>query len=238
MKYLLFMTLAVILLGCHNVKIKDEKYKVSSVPPELGAVGFSSKDLLLQNRFTFYGLPVLKSKIRLNVTTLLFDKNTFKAFKSQYSTGDKAMKISDSVAIKQEYVVFNLLDKHTLLNEYNAEHNKNFISYLRSAGKPVVVTGLAVYLPKKEMEKIKVADAFYLINPQDHKYVIQLYKEGKKTDIVDIAYGAVLAYTTEGFCWDLDSRGSWFPADLNKNGCNGKLKSRIKEKEQTSIYKM
>jgi glycerophosphoryl diester phosphodiesterase len=238
MKYMPIILLSILIQGCHSVKIQGNRYDVSLSATELGAVGTTSIDILFCNRFSQYSVPVLKNKIRLEARIVKFDKHTYREFKLKNASNPLIKKVNDSIAIKKDYVIFKILDKQTLLGEYNSDYNKSLVSYLKSSGKGKVVTSVAVYLDEKELEKLKKADSFYLVNQFDHKYVVQLFKDGKKNDVIDLQPGTPLAYITEGFCWDTDKRGEWLPADLDADGCHGKLQKKIKSKKQTSLYNM
>lgn len=230
-----------IAISCQKVTIDRQKYLISPSTTELGCIGLSSSLIGVDNKFIPYSYPLLKTKIRLDVKFHPFNKQVYKSYKEKSSGSSLKINYSDSLAVKPEFITINILDREGLVSEYNNDYNSKISSHLQKTGKEIVITGIAIALPSSEMAKVKQADAYYLINPIDSKYAIQLYKDGKKTDTVDLNTGIVLSYYLESFCWSSDKRGKWYIAGLVEKGknCEGNTLNKIKEKNHTAnIYKL
>ena len=132
------------------------------------------------------------------------------------------------------------MDLTGFAGELNAEYNKNVAAYLKDTKKPVVVTGMAVVVPKEDIARIKAADTYYLVNSQDKKYTIVLYKSGKKANTIELQGNTVLGYVLGKFCWGVNDRRQWYIGEVVSDGksCNGTTRAYIKEKEETNLLKL
>ena len=150
------------------------------------------------------------------------------------------IKYTDSLAVKPEYVTLNILDRTGFADEINADYNKNIANYLKDTEKTVIVTGIAIALPAEDIAKIKLADTYYLVNNQEKKYTIALYKAGKRTDFLELQSGTVLGYVLGKFCWAVNDRQQWFVGDIVKDNksCKGNTVAHIKKKERMNLFKM
>ncbi|NDI98159.1 hypothetical protein GWA97_03635 [Flavobacterium sp. LaA7.5] len=240
-KYL-FMLIIVVATGCQTTKINNVKYTVSAATTELGSIGSSTTLFKLDNDFKTHSFPLLKNNIRLDVQVRPFNKNTYKIYtvKAELAQEQQKIQYTDSLPVKPELVTISLLDVKGYINELNSDYNKDIATYLKDTEDAVVVTGLALTLPKEALNKIKTSDAYYLTNSQDKKYTLSLYKTGKKTDEIDLTQGTVIGYTLGKFCWAVNARQKWYIGDIVKDNksCKGETKEKIKEKEQTNLFKM
>lgn len=240
MKKMIFLLLVV--AGCQTAKIKDREYKVSQATIELGSIGRAKSMYNLDNDFSIHALPVLENKIRLDLQVLPFTKNIYKTYTEKVGENQNIAKInySDSLPVKPEYVTINIMDLTAMATELNAVHNKDIATYLKDTKKTVIVTGMAVVLPTEYLAKIRQADTYYLVNAQDKKYSVALYKDGKKIEIIDLQAGVELAYTLGKFCWSLSERQQWYIGEIVKNSksCKGNTRSQIKEKEEKNLFKL
>lgn len=240
MKKMIFLLL--VLAGCQTAKINNKEYKVSQATVELGSIGRAKSMYNLDNDFSIHALPVLENKIRLDLQVLPFTKNIYKTYTEKASKNQNMVKINynDSLPIKPEYVTVNIMDLTAMATELNAVHNKDIATYLKDTKKTVIVTGIAVVLPTEYLTKIRQADAYYLVNAQDKKYSIALYKDGKKIEVIDMQTGVGLAYTLGKFCWSLSDRHQWYIGEIVKDNksCKGNTRSQIKEKEEKNLFKL
>ncbi|WP_136667690.1 hypothetical protein [Flavobacterium sp. H122] len=236
---LLFLSI----VACQTVKIKNETYKVSDNAIELGSLGNASSKLNLENTFEIKSLPVLENKIKLNVDIVPFTKKTAKAYKlkNKYNQGLNKLNYVDSIPTKPELVLIHIEDKLGYVNELNAEHNKSLFTLIEDLQNLTVIYSIAIYVNDDDLSKIKQADAFYLVNNQDKKYTIGLYKQGKKTESIDMFSKTIIGYQTNTLCWSQTPRGKWYIADMisKSSSCKGKTFSKVKEaKKEESLFKM
>ena len=242
MKKLSYLLIIIILTSCQTATIKNKTFKVTAATVELGSIGQAKSLYNTYNDFTIKSFPLLNNKIRVDIQIHPFnsDINDLYMNKAKYSSLQEKVMYTDSLAVKPEFITVSMIDITGYVNELNADYNKETSTYLMDTKKSVVVTGLAINIPTIDLEKIKLADSYYLINNSDKKYTIALYKQGRRTDILDLKAGTVLAYTLGKFCWALSERGRWYVGDitLDNESCKGKMRSSIKDKEDVNLFKM
>lgn len=238
-----FILLLVVFSACQSTKIKDNRYKVSSAAPELGSIGQSKSLFDLQNNFEVRTLAKLENNIRVSIEVIPFNKrlNHFYKAKEEFNQNQSKVNYIDSLPTKPELVTIRLLDVAGFTNELNAAYNAPVFRLLFDTQDSEIVSSIAATLSPEEITKIRQSDTYYLNNFQDKKYVLSLYKLGKKTDVLDIKPENIVAYRLSTFCWALSERGQWHIADLIEGGnsCKGNTRSRIKEKKKSkSLFDM
>lgn len=242
MKNVFLLSILLTFLSCQSTKIKKETYKVSTSVPELGAIG-ESVSSFNQNTFDSRTLAKLENNIRVEIDIVPFNLKLDRIYKSKakYNQSQSKIVFIDSLSVKPELVTIKILDVTGFVNELNATYNSDVFKLLTDTNESKIVSSLALNLSIDDLAKIRQADSYYLINLQERKYTIGLYKSGKKTDILEINPQAILAYQVSSFCWAISERGQWYIADMvkeNKN-CRGNTKSKInKKKKNESLFDM
>lgn len=236
--------LLVVCTACQSTKIKNETYKIAISSPELGSIGQAEIKNGVENNFSIRTLPKLENKIRVSIDIVPYNQklNKIYAAKAKYNQNQTKVTYIDSLPLKPELTTIKILDINGLVNELNANYNTDVFRLLKDTKKFQIITSLAVSLSKDEITKIRQADAYYLTNTLDKKYLISLYKLGKITETIDINPETIVAYQTSKFCWALNSKGQWYIADITmgKSNCNGNTKSNIPEgkKKNKSLFDM
>ena len=242
MKKIIYLLIIINTIGCQTAKIKNELYKVSQAHAELGSIGEAKSKFNLDNDFKIHSIPVLESKIRLEMQLLPFNKDINKIYAAKVAAGQAQVKINymDSIPVKPVYATLSIISLTDFATELNGVQNKSVISYLKDTKQAVVVTGVAIAFTEDDIAKLKQADTYYLINNLDKKYNVALYKEGKRIGTIDLQSGTLLAYNLSKFCWAINDRQQWYVGDIVKDNtsCKGNTKSRIKEKEEINLFKM
>jgi hypothetical protein len=238
----LFLIL-LIAAGCQTVKVKDKTFKTSNATVELGSIGMDKSRYNTNNDFTIQAIPVLQNPVRLDVQVLPFTSDINKIYvekRTKTAGKDFTITYNDSLATKPYYTLFSIMDTNAYASEINAAYNKSTFTYLTDTEDAVTITGIAYAMPPEVIDQIRQADAYYLINSQEKKYTVALYKDGKKNGVIDLNSGLSLAYTLGKFCWAENDRLQWHVADIveDNKGCKGNTRSRIQEKEQKSLFKM
>jgi hypothetical protein len=229
--------------ACQTIKIKNNSYRVATTLPELGSVGKHKSAFNLKNAFETRTLPTLENKIRIAVEIVPFNKRLNKIYiaKSKFDQNQAKVAYVDSLDTKPEIVTIQLLDVLGFVNELNAANNKNVFKIIDDLENSKVVTGIAVSFSKEDIAKIRQSDSYYLSNNQEKKYTISLYKQGKKTENMELNPESIVAYKLGTFCWAEDNRNHWYIADIigDNSSCNGKTSSKVKEKrKEESLFKM
>jgi hypothetical protein len=231
------------LSGCQTARIKNEKYKISSATTELGSIGHGKTIFNIENNFTTKSFPELKNKIRLDIQILPFNEKLDKVYSEKAKVNQSQNKINyiDSIPTKPEFVTVSIMDLTGYANELNQPHNKNILTYLDDTKEAVVITRVALALPGDDLVKLRQADTYYLVNEQERKYTIELFKQGKRTDTIDLNLGVPLAYKLGRFCWAESERHKWYIGDIveDSHGCKGMTKYEAREKKtETNLFKM
>lgn len=242
MKYSLTVVFFLILISCNTLKIKDNEYKVTSSPTEIGSIGHS-QPFSLNNDFTTHAFPELENKIRVNVQVIPFTKKANKVYlkKGKYNQNQSEVAFVDSLETKPELVEIDILDIEGYVKEVNSNNNRGILSYLKDTKNAKVVNSIITTLSVENISKIRQADTYYLVNSQENKYTLALYNTNKKTESIDLQSGVVLGYKVVSCCWSITDRGKWYLADLvdEYTSCHGTTKPKIKEKKANkSLYKM
>lgn len=228
--------------SCNIVRIKDRTYKSSNSSTEIGSIGFS-KTIITKNDFFTRSFPKLENKIRVEVNVIPFDKKLIKEYikKEKFNQNQAKINYVDSLEIKPELVSITILDITGFVNEINSDKNKEILSFLNTTKNSKIVTSIVTTLSSENLSKIKQADSYYLINSQDNKYTLALFKANKKTDIIDLQSGVVIGYQLSKCCWSMNDKGHWYLADFvgENTTCKGSTESKVKEKKTSkSLYKM
>lgn len=235
--------LLLIFSACQSTLIKNNRYKVSPTSTELGSIGQSKSLFNLQNNFEARTLPKLENKIRVAVELIPFNKrlNKIYAAKAKFNQNQSKVTYIDSLSSKPELVSIRLLDVTGFVKELNADYNNDAFRLLNDTQNSKIISSIVICLPTEDIAKIRLADSYYLTNSLDAKYILSLYKLGKKTEMLDLNSGTVVAYRLSRFCWGATERGKWYIADITEGNtrCKGNTESRINEKKKSkNLYRM
>jgi hypothetical protein len=241
MKNYFYLLLLSFLIACKSLSIHDKKYKVCNDVTELASIGFI-KTTFLKSNFSTRVFPKLENKIRVDVKLIPFTKAANKIYlqKSKYNQSQTKIKYIDSLSIKPELVKITILDLTGYMKELNSEYNSEVITFLKNTQKSKIVTSIVTTLSTDSYSKIMDADAYYIVNNQDKKYTLALYKLNKKTETIDLNSSVIIAYQLSRCCWAIN-KGRWNLSDIEEDckTCNGNTFSKIKVKEESkSLFKM
>ncbi len=241
MKTIFFILLLVFFSACQSTFIKNDRYKVSSASPELGSIGQSKSLFDLQNDFKVKTFAKLENNIRVSIEIVPFNKklNHFFKAKERFNQSQSKIVYVDSLPTKPELITIRLLDVSGFTNELNADYNQSVFKLVSETKNPKIVTSIAAYLSPEEIVKIRQSDTYYLTNSQNQRYILSLYKFGKKTDTITVNPASIIAYRFSKICWSISDKEQWNIIDLTEgvNGC--KKKSKIKKKKKSkSLFDM
>jgi hypothetical protein len=243
MKNSFFIILLLVFSACQSTLIKSDRYKVSPTTTELGSIGRSKSLFNLQNDFEARTFPRLENKIRVAVELIPFNKRLNKIYvtKAKFNQNQSKVTYIDSLPSKPELVSIRLLDVTGFVKELNADYNNDAFRLLNDTQNSKIISRIVICLPTDDIAKIRLADSYYLTNSSDAKYSLSLYKVGKKTTMLDLNSGTVVAYRLSHFCWGATERGKRYIADITEGNthCKGNTESRINEKKKSkNLYRM
>jgi len=228
------------LFSCQTAKIKNETYKTATSTVELGAIG-QTDGFIINKAFTSKAYPKLENKIRLDVQIVPFTKKLNKTYISRQKYNQSQAKITyvDSLDVKPELAVLSILDISGYISELNTADNEEAFRFIKNTKKGTAVSSIAIALNTADIAKIRQADAYYLVNRQDKKYNLALFKLGKQTELLDLDPTVIIAYQLAYFCWAENKKGQWVIADMNKNhSCKGNTYQNIREDKEQNLFKM
>jgi len=236
MKNWISLACILVLYSCQTVKIENATYNTNSSKVELGVIGHS-KGMFFNKKFNSKAYPELTSKIKVNVSVVPFSKRSNKVYLSKTKNNQNLAKINyvDSIPVKPELVTISILDINGYCREINSPENTKINRLIKETKKAKVISSIAIVLKEDDLQKIKNADEFYLINKKDQKYSLGLFKQGKQTDVLEISTAPVLGYEEGRFCWSEIKPGKWEVIDLIAicESCKGNTVKKVSNKKKT-----
>ena len=241
-KYFLYFIIANSLYSCKVLNKKDNVYKTPYSTTEIGSIGLS-KSTFFKDEFITHSIPLLEEKIRVNVTFTSLKSKHFSLFgkKSKINQTTKTpSQDTDSIESNPQIVKISLLDISGFLKEIQSPYNENVLSYLENIEKAKLVSSILLYVSHEDLIKLKTADSFYLVNNQTSKYSLVLFKEGKKTDFVNLNPNKIIGYDLSTFCWAENKKGDWYLAEIldDSQSCKGKTYNKVKKKDTNRLFKI
>lgn len=242
MRLLNLFVLLIVVVSCKTINVKEQSYKTSNSKIELGALGEAKSIADLKNDFTITAYPIIEEKIKLEVAIVPFTKKSNKIYQSKEKFNQKQSKINyvDSLQVKPEMVSIKISDIASLVDDLNSSSNTKELNFIKNNERTTIVTSVLVVLNSTEIEKLRNADTYYLVQSDIAKHTIALYKQGKKIDTIDISTATIIGYAIGKFCWFESDRGKWQIGDIIQKGnsCKGNTYKKVKPKKEKSLYKM
>ena len=236
------MFILIISISCQTIKVKENSYKTSNSKIELGALGEAKSIADLKNNFTITAYPIIEEKIKLEVAIVTYKKKSNKIYQSKEKFNQKQSKINyvDSLPVKPEMVSIKILDIASLADDLNSSSNTKKLNFIKNNERTTIVTSVLIVLNSTEIEKLRNADTYYLVQSDIAKHTIALYKQGKKIDTIDISTSTIIGYTIGKFCWFENEKGKLQIGDIVQKGnsCKGNTYKKVKPKKEKSLYKM
>ncbi len=242
MRKIICLFILIISISCQTIKVKENSYKTSNSKIELGALGEAKSIADLKNNFTITAYPIIEEKIKFEVAIVTFTKKSNKIYQSKEKFNQKQSKINyvDSLPVKPEMVSIKILDIASLADDLNSSSNTKKLNFIKNNERTTIVTSVLIVLNSTEIEKLRNADTYYLVQSDIAKHTIALYKQGKKIDTIDISTSTIIGYTIGKFCWFENEKGKLQIGDIVQKGnsCKGNTYKKVKPKKEKSLYKM
>lgn len=242
MKKIIGLLLIIFNISCNTIKVKENTFKESNSNVELGALGKAKSTMGLKNTFTINAFPTIDGKIKLDLSIVPFTKKTYKSYQAKGSFNQQQTKINyvDSLPIKPEMVSIKIADISSMVSELNKENNEQAFKFIKNDKRTSIISSVLLSLSQTNIDRLRQADTYYLVQTDVAKYHIALYKSGKKVELMDISDSIVLGYNISKFCWFENERGKWQIADIVEKGysCKGNTYNKIKQRKEKSLNKM
>ena len=243
MKYSFLTFLILLFTACQTIKIKNNNYKIAVTAPELGSVGEAKSAFNLKNDFSTRTFPKLENKIRVAIEIVPYNEKLNKIYvsKAKFNQNQAKVVYTDSLLTKPEIVTVQIVDVTGFVNELNADYNNEVFRAINDLQSLEIVSGIAINLSAADIAKIRIADTYYLTNMLDKKYTLILYKQGKKTESIDLTLGTIVGYRLSKFCWAETTQGKWYIADMVtiNSSCKGTTSTKVKnKKKEDNLFKM
>jgi len=197
-KTIIFLQLLCV-VSC-NVLPKGKSLTLANAPLELGVIG-AQKETIQKTNYTVFGVPNYKDKIKLSVTTKLFDKSNYKKYlKSIKKTSIKnEVNFVDSLVTKPEYVELEIIDKVGVVTALNND-NHSIFNYLKKQEKASIVSKIRI--TSSNLNEIKQGDAFYLQTLGAKQQYLLIFKGGALLKKINLYGTHVFGYEESFFCWE------------------------------------
>ena len=242
MKKIIYLLIIISIASCQTIKVKENTFKATDSSIELGALGESKSIAGLKNNFAITAYPIIEEKIKLEVAIVPFTKKAIKVYQSKARFNQNQPKINyvDSLPIKPEMLSIKISDISSFVNDLNSSTNTKELAFIKNNERTSIVTSVLVVLNNTEIEKLRNADTYYLVQSDIAKHTIALYKQGKKIETIDLSIATIIGYTVGKFCWFENEKGKWQIGDIVQKGnsCKGNTYRKVKPKKEKSLYKM
>ncbi len=242
MKKIIYLLIIISIASCQTIKVKENTFKATDSSIELGALGESKSIAGLKNNFAITAYTILEEKIKLEVAIVSFTKKAIKVYQSKARFNQNQPKINyvDSLPIKPEMLSIKISDISSFVNDLNSSTNTKELAFIKNNERTSIVTSVLVVLNNTEIEKLRNADTYYLVQSDIAKHTIALYKQGKKIETIDLSIATIIGYTVGKFCWFENEKGKWQIGDIVQKGnsCKGNTYRKVKPKKEKSLYKM
>lgn len=242
MKKIIGLILIIISISCNTIKAKENTFKESDSNVELGALGEAKSTMGLANNFTITAYPTIEGKIKLDISIVPFTKKANKSYQTKSNFNQQQTKINyvDSLPVKPEMVSIRIADISTMVSELNTKNNQPTFKFIKNNERTSIISSVLLSLSQTDIDRLRQADTYYLVQTDVAKYHIALYKSGKKVELVNLSNAIILGYIVSNFCWFENERGEWQIADIIEKGhsCKGNTYKKIKSKKEKSLYKM
>lgn len=242
MKKISYILIIISIFSCQSLKLKGNTFKITESKIELGALGESKSIVDFKNSFTIKAFPIIEEKLKLEVAIVPFNKKVNKIYQSKGKLNQKQSKINyvDSLLVKPEMVSIKISDIASLVDDLNSSNNTKQLNFIKNNERTTIVTSVLVVLNQTEIEKLRNADTYYLVQSDISKHTLAVYKQGKKIETIDLSPATIIGYTVGKFCWFENDRGKWQIGDIIEKGssCKGNTFKKVKSKKEKSLYKM
>lgn len=234
--------LFVLTVSCKTLNFDETSKTKTTQQITLGSIG-ADKDFLLQQDFNNAAIPKYTKPIKLAVNIKAFTKKSFKNFNKAKTLQSALVNMSyiDSIPNKPKYIEFEIADKVSLINAFNAKSNQDIKSYLNHNPKANVITSVSIALNENDLKNVINADAVFLVKEAYKTYMLQLYQSNKKTGIINFNQGVVFGYKTVNCCWQENNKHQLTIVDLvtTFNNCPNKTyRSANRAKKKVNYYKL
>lgn len=239
---LFYFIIILFVFSCKSIDVREQCYKTSNSKIELGALGEAKSISGLKNSYTITAFPNLNEKLKLDIAIVPFTKKANKIYQSKAKFDQKQIKVNyaDSLPVKPEMVSIKISDIASLINDLNSSENSKELTFIKNNERTAIVTSVLVVLNDSEIQKLRNADTYYLVQSDVSKHTLAVYKQGKKIETIDLSVATVIGYTVGKFCWSENERGKWQIGDIIQKGnsCKGNTYRKVKPKKEKSLYKM
>ena len=240
-KYVLLLFAMIVLVSCHSIKVhKTNMHTSTTAPVAIGIIGLQDNGML-QSDFREVALPKYESAIRLGVSKVQFDSNTYKTYTRQSGGNKHNITYIDSLDTKPYFLKMEILDQITLLSELKKETNAHVTEFIGSQKDAVLVSAVSLAIEPQSIQEILDAEAVFLVNQNYKQYQISLVRGGKSYKTIDFAATSIFGYHLSHFCWSANSKRKIVISDLideNSSCPKNSYRDERKAKEKTDYFKL
>lgn len=236
---LLFLGFMVLFTNCISLNLNSTSTIKTTQQVHLGSVGYE-KDFILNSGFSTTAVPRYKEPVKVMAIAVPFNKATYNAYvkAKALQSANVAISIIDSIAEKPKYLKLEIADKVELIDALNGDENKNVKTYLSHNNSANILSSVSIAFSALDIENIIAADAIFLMEKGLKAYVLQLYKDGIKTQTVQFNQGVIFEYKTSYCCWQKTKTQQYNIVALvsGYDGCPKETYRSLKHARKTNDY--
>ncbi len=238
---LIVLCLILLFSNCKTVSVNQEVQKTTNNQVVLASIGLQ-KNNVLQTDFNNTAIPAYAKPIKVFVSTISFDKKTYKAFTEAGQSQQPTFKITyiDSLPNKPKFVSLKIADRVNLIQMLNSKENAEVKNYLTNKEDANVITSVSLALSEQMLNEVMQSNKMFLIQDGLKNYALQLYKNNKPIKTVQFSEGVIFAYRTSNCCWQENEKHQINIVDLvdGQNSCPNKTyKSAKRAKKKVNYFK-
>ena len=202
-KYIQIALILSCFISCKTISIQNEAQQTTSENIMLGTIG-QQKDFVLEQDYNHTALPDYNQPIKVKPNLVVFNNQSFKAFKKAQQTQNKRVIVNyvDSVKTKQpSFFKLEIADRVGVLNTLKNEVNSDVFQFLKNNNQTHIVTSISVALSQDNINAIKNADEVFLQTSGIKNYVLKTYIDKELQQTIKFTDAVVFTFQTSNACW-------------------------------------
>ncbi len=225
------------LASCKTLLVDQESQRRADSLMALATIG-EGPTHIMKNNFQPTAFPRLRSKVKLQVEEVTFNKKSFQNYLKRNPENPFGLSYVDSLESKPTFLKISIADRVQLINELNATDNTSIGDYLSTSKNAKMITAISWAVDQNMRNEVLNAESVYLSNEKGKEYRLVLLDEKHQAKQFSSKKGVVIGYELSGFCWGENEKHEAKIMGLIKEGkaCPGKLKKDARRVVKKDIF--
>ncbi len=194
-------------MGCSGLKIQeDDQFPNVENVVLAGLVEESSGSFSTSHRMI--GIPNYDSPIKVNISYVRFNANTFKAYKAASDAQNLEVYETETDSLNPEprFINVKLIDQIGVIQNLSKAENNGLYQYLLTNHNTEVVVEMSMAVPLDKLSELASSDEVFIESYGKNAMVLKGYKDSEIHIELKLSDAVKFAYQTAGFCWSEDDR--------------------------------